>query len=447
MQTFRRPPRPTRRFRRARQFSVAGIVTLSLVLAACSGSGDDESGDSDQITLTMWVAREQYLPTDEFYDALKEKYPNITLKTELQADDALFSQMQRMVAAGQDLPDLVQVDSFFAAPMVDTGVAIDMTDLVTRWEEEDPELFALQSPAVFYKDDDKIVGLGTTGTADVIYYRADWLKEAGYEAPLASWDEVLEALRAIKEKHPDIVPWAMIGTRGEGVNYLLTQMMASGVEFDGAVPQLDTEAGRYVIEFYQTLINDGLATIEALGWGENESRGAWIGGRAAMTLDGIRSSNDLGDAIQEGVGISHPDGWSMMLPPLSRTGEPEAGVHTTATRTFHITSSSEHPYEASLVLREMTETDLALAAAQAGAIYLQKDVLASPDFRKVYPYLADDQIDAIANGATFPASSTFFAVVEVLERMIQDILLNPDESSQVLAQKWQEELDAAAAGE
>ncbi|BCB91332.1 ABC transporter substrate-binding protein [Phytohabitans suffuscus] len=433
---------PSQRPRLRRVLAAATAAAVSLALAACGGdSGSDEPGGP--VELTVWVAREQYMPTQQWTDSFKAKYPNITVKAELQADDALFAQMQRMLQARQPLPDLVQVDSFWAAPMFDTGIAQDMTPLVDRWKQEAPDLFAKQADAMFYRYQDKVVGLGTTGTADVLYYRADWLKEAGFTPPLKSWDEVLQALRAIKAKHPGIVPWSMIGTRGEGVNYLITQMMASGVQFDAATPRLTSDAGKYVINFYQTMVREGLTTKEALAWGENESRGAWIGGRAAMTLDGVRSSNDLGDAIQEGLKITQPDGWSMMVPPLATTaGGAEVGKHVTATRTFHVTSTTKHAYEASLVLRHMVETDQALDAAKSGAIYLQKDVLQAPEFRQAYKYLSDAEVDAFANGAAFPSSSKFFAVVEVLERMVQDILNNPGTPTDELAQKWQKELDA-----
>jgi ABC-type glycerol-3-phosphate transport system substrate-binding protein len=432
------------------------ILIASLGLSACGGGGGegDSSGGSEAaqtsaatepIELTMWVAREQYLPTDAFMKSWNEKYPNIKLKAELQADDSLFTQLQRMMQAKQPLPDLVQLDSFYAPPMVENGIAIDMTPYIDRWKNEDAALLEKQAPGMFYKIDDKVVGLITTGTMDVVYYRADWLKEVGKTAPFASWDDVLDALRAIKGKHPDIIPWSMIGTRGEGVNYLITQMKSMGVEFKGATQQLDTDAGKYLINFYQTLVREGLTSKEVLGWGENEARGAWIGGKSAMMFDGIRSSNDIGDAISDGLHIKYPEDWNTVLPPLATTkGSAPVGENSTQGRSFQITSTSKHPYEASLVLRHMVETDQALEAAQSGAIYFQNDVLDDQAFQKAYPYVSKDEIEAFKNGSTQPASSRFFAIVEVLEQMVQDIINNPDASTDELAKKWQSELDAAS---
>ena len=435
------------RWRSAGRRLATVAIVASLGLTACGGGGDtEEAPDADgPIELTVWVSREQYMPTEQFMTTWKQQHPDITIKAEVQADDSLFTQLQRMMQAKQPLPDLVQLDSFYAPPMFESGAAIDLTPLIDRWKNEDAALLDKQAPAMMYRLDDKIVALATTGTMDLLYYRADWLREAGVRVPFTSWDQVLDALRAIKQKHPDIIPWSMVGTRGDGVNYLITQMMNSGVEFKGATPQLDTDAGRYVISFYQTLVREGLTSKEVLGWGGNESRGAWIGGRSAMMIENIRESNDFGQALEEGLNVSYPDGWNMVLPPLATTaGSAPVGEYSTATRTFQITSTSKHPYEASLVLRHMLETDVAMEASKSGAVYLQNEVLDSPQFRDIYPYVSPEQIDAFQNGASQPASSRFFAIVEVLEQMMQDIINNPEAPTDELAKKWQTELDAAS---
>jgi maltose-binding protein MalE len=134
----------------------------------------------------------------------------------------------------------------------------------------------------------------------------------------------------------------------------------------------------------------------------------------------------------------------MVLPPLATSaGSAPVGKYSTATRTFQITSTSKHPYEASLVLRHMLETDVAMEASKSGAVYLQNEVLDSPEFREIYPFVSAEQIDAFQSGASQPASARMFAIVEVLEQMMQDIINNPNAPTEDLAKKWQAELDNA----
>lgn len=441
------------------------LVVLAMIAAACGGTAATTTEGSTETTsapatteagpattvapsdepveLTMWVSREQYLPTEFFMASLAETYPNITLTAELQPDDDLFFQLQRMADAGEPLPDLVQLDSFYAAPMLDLGITTDLTDLVAQWEAEDPDGFSKAPESLFFRHNGGIAGLATTGTGDGIYVRTDWLREAGIETPFESWDQVVEALRTLQAAHPDIIPWSMIATRGEGVNWLITLMSALGVEFEGAVPQIDSEAGQYIINFYQTLMKENLTTLDVLAWGEDEARGAWIGGRSAMMIDGIRSTNDIGTAIMDGLGITADD-WALIPLPKSRTGAEEDGHYVLGTRTFHIPTMSEHPYEASLVLRLQMQTENAQDAAKSGAVYLQKDVLASDAFGEAYPFVSDDMLKVILEAESFPSASYFFEVVDLLEQMIQDILQNPDTPTEELAQKWQAELDAVS---
>ena len=63
-----------------------------------------------------------------------------------------------------------------------------------------------------------------------------------------------------------------------------------------------------------------------------------------------------------------------------------------------------------------------------------------------YAYESKEEIEAFKSGSTQPASSQFFAIVEVLEQMVQDIISNPDTPTEEVAKKWQAELDAASQG-
>ena len=150
---------------------------------AAEGTGAADAGEP--VEITVWVAREQYLPTEGFLASLAETYPNITLTAELQPDDALFFQLQRMADAGEPLPDLVQLDSYYAAPST-----------TSTWRSTSPTRSpggrrrsrrpSGSSPTPCLRHEGAIVGLGTTGTMDILYQRPDLLAEAGFDQPLGS---------------------------------------------------------------------------------------------------------------------------------------------------------------------------------------------------------------------------------------------------------------------
>src|SRR5688572_15707047 len=118
------PERPAR-------FKVVALLALLVLLAAAcgGGSGEDPSeaadgGDAasepaggegelascmdstEPVELLVWGSRDYYLPPDNF-EGFMEKYPHITIKTDVQANDDVLQQLQRMKQAGQKAPDVV----------------------------------------------------------------------------------------------------------------------------------------------------------------------------------------------------------------------------------------------------------------------------------------------------------------------------------------------------
>ena len=448
---------------------LALVACLSVAAGACGGTATDTTSattgastttaagtgttageatttggaSKEPVTITLWVNREQYLPLPGYYEALAADYPNITVEAELVPDDDLFFQLIRMAEADEPLPDLVQLDDYFAIPLFDAGLQIPLDDFVAEWEAEDPEGFAAVSPNAFFTNEEgAIVGITPVATMDVIYYRSDWLAEAGVTEPIESWQGLLEAARALKATMPDILPFALPSNRGSGVNWFLSMLAASGVEFEGSVPQLTSEAGLAVINFLQTLIREDLTTIESLAWGDDESRGAWIGGQAAITYDSVRSVNDLGGTLIES-GVEYPDGWSTVQSPIKLTDDGEdVGTRLLGTRTYHITAASEHPAEAGIALRYLLKPERAFEMLDASLIPLQREVLESQEFTELQPFIPQPQIDAVLTASQRPADSKFFQVIEVLEQVVQDAFEDREQTPEALAEKWQAELDA-----
>lgn len=463
-----RNPEPKHGFtpgRRSRTKLWTAIVALTMILAACGGESADETtttagGDepgttvsggatttsaasSEPVTISLWVNREQYLPLPGYYEDLAETNPNITVEAELVPDDDLFFQLARMKDAGEPMPDVVQLDDYFAVPMLDAGLQLPLDDFVATWQAEDPEGFALMSPNAFFTNDEgTYVGITPIGNMDVLYWRTDWLSEAGITEPPTSWDGVLDALRAIKEAKPDILPIALNAATGTSVPWFLSMLGTVGTPFTGSTPDLTSEGGLYTIAWLQQAVTDGLTDVEALAWTDDETRGAWIGGSAALIYDSMRSTNDLGGELTA-TGVEYPDGWRTTVAPLRTTDDgQDLGVHLMGTRTYHITSTTEHPTEAGIALRALFTEPRAFEQLEVSNTPLQPAVIESEEYAAAQPYIDEPQRVAILAGAQRPADSQFFQVVEILEQLVQDVYQNPGQATEDIAARWQTELDA-----
>jgi ABC-type multidrug transport system ATPase subunit len=62
--------------------------------------------------------------------------------------------------------------------------------------------------------------------------------------------------------------------------------MSMGGQFENNVPQLDSDAGIYLLEFYQQLMSENIASRETVAWDSGDMRASFIGGNAAQALIG-----------------------------------------------------------------------------------------------------------------------------------------------------------------
>jgi multiple sugar transport system substrate-binding protein len=429
-------------------------VIVALVAAACGGDTTTDSteapsegttdGSSDTtavspsdepVEISIWFTQEEGTPS---FDDFEAENPNVTVAVDIIPSDNTFEQLLRMQDAGEQLPCVIRFDGFLKAGMTDAGILRPIDDLVALWEEEDPESFAKTVDSTFESTmwDGQVMGMAYDASMDQLYYRADWWEDAGLEVP---WQpetnaELLEALRLIKEQQPDSIPWAMFGAQGEGVNYLFAHLAAAGVPFDGATPQLESEQGLAMIEWYQTVVREGLTSPDVLAIGGDEAVGLFLGGRAANIIESIGLANDL-----EGVdGMAFEDQWLLATLPYEN-----GGVQVANPWTFGITTGCEAPYEASLVLRYLMEDEIALEVSRDN-IVRHTAVFESDVIPELYPALLPEHIEILASAEGFPTDVNFFEVEDVLERFMQDVIQNPDASPADLAATWQAELNEVA---
>ena len=128
------------------------LAVLSLVLAACgsdddaaSAGGDtDTGGDTDaggdEIDLLIWSSRDYYRPPD-LWQGFMDENPNINVTVQVESNDDILQQLQRMQDAGQRMPDVIQDDTFLIEAYQNAGLLLDHTDLKDRWEDEDPDTY------------------------------------------------------------------------------------------------------------------------------------------------------------------------------------------------------------------------------------------------------------------------------------------------------------------
>ena len=441
---------------RDRSTSLLLMIVLSLMIAACGDGGSDSTtvpGDDgatttaagatgDAIELLVWSSRPYYIPPDEFASFTAE-HPNVTVRFDVQSNDDMLQQMLRMQDAGQQLPDILGAeDSFLIENFAEAGLLLPHNDIAAKWEEEDPELYGKLLPLVWDETtrDGEKWGMSVTANFDILYYNAEWFAEAGVEPPFESLDAVLDAMRAMKETRPDSIPFTVQARAGDGVTTLKTVLAAAGTPFEGAVPDLTSPGGIYTINWFLQAANEELLPPEAIAWGEDESRGAFVSGDAGLILDGFTTAGDFNEA----EGFSYPDQWGLTAVPLSQSGGGIDGVALSAARTWAVTSGSQHPEEAALILRYIASTDNLIEAAGNGSVPMrQTEAIDDPRLLEIWPFFDEDLKAAYQGSTPTPAGPNAGDVEVILEQMFGEIVVGTDKTAEELAAEFQPMLDAS----
>jgi multiple sugar transport system substrate-binding protein len=433
------------------------LLVLAMIAAACgddgegsdtTAAGSDTTADgsdtttgepSGNVELLVWVTRPYYIPPDDFESFTEET--GIAVTYDVQSNDDILQQLLTRVDAGQPLPDVLGAeDSFLIENFVEAGLIESHDEIAATWEAEDPDLYGQLFPLAWDETtiDGTKYGLSVTANFDVLYYDPEWLAEAGVTVPFESLDAVLDGLRAMKASRPDSIPFTVQAVAGEGVTTLKTMLAAAGAPFEGAVPDLTSEGGLYTIDWFLQAAAEELLPPEAIAWGEDESRGAFVSRDAGMILDGFTTAGDFNEASN----FAYPDQWDLTPVPLSQSGGGDDGVALSAARTWAVLAGTEHPDEAALVLRYIAETDNLVEAAGNGSVPMrQTEAFESDALLEIYPFFNDALKEAYLGSSPTPAGPNAGDVEVILEQMFGEIVVGTDKTAEELAAEYQPLLD------
>ncbi|MBE1875022.1 extracellular solute-binding protein [Myceligenerans pegani] len=273
-------------------------VALALPLAAC-GTGGSGSGDA-----TITVAYQKFgnfTQADELFKNVKADYeeanPGITVELVPieAAQNDYFTKLALMNRSPATAPDVMYEDTYMIKSDVEAGYLLPLDDYLAEWDEWDQ--FVDSAKQAGLGDDGRTYGVPMGTDTRGLWFNKDVLAEAGLPADWApsSWDDILEAARAIKQSDPDVIPFNMYSGKPMGEASVMQgfEMLLYGTG--------DTlyEDGRWVLgsqgfvdslEFIETVFSEGLAPTpqQALDTNiGNTVQAEWLpDGKVGIALDG-----------------------------------------------------------------------------------------------------------------------------------------------------------------
>ncbi|MGW7633424.1 ABC transporter substrate-binding protein [Streptomyces griseoincarnatus] len=181
---------------RRRTAALALGTAAAMVLTGCSTMSPGESGT---VTLNMVESLTNPARTDlleELIADFEKQNPKIKVKLVSPPTEQADQKLQQMLQSGSGV-DVLEVRDITVGPWSNNGWLYDMKKDLAGWKGWD----ALTDNAVAASEDDKgrtyFVPYGFYGLS--LFHRTDLIKEAGFDKPPATWEELLEQASKIHD--------------------------------------------------------------------------------------------------------------------------------------------------------------------------------------------------------------------------------------------------------
>lgn len=207
---------------------LVGFSLLLIIMSACSG---DKKGNPDATELVIWHAFSG--PMGDAFEGLVEDYnetigkeQDVFITTVYQGTD--ITSNIRLVGKGDDLantPDIGQIVGSDIPIISSLPITVNAEEYINGEDAEvtKDDLYEHMVRAFTYEDE--LVGVPFNPSTLMLYYNEDLLKEAGFDAPPKTMDEMTEYIEALTVKEGNSVK--QYGLNMEPARYHLVNFLVS----------------------------------------------------------------------------------------------------------------------------------------------------------------------------------------------------------------------------
>jgi multiple sugar transport system substrate-binding protein len=208
--------------------------------------------------------------------------PDVDIKLEDVSWDNLQQRLTTDIAGGT-APDIAIIGTRWLLDYAANDIAEPIDEYMTP-EFKAKFIDAFLEPSVI---DGVTYGLPVAASARAMYYNKDLLEKAGVAEPPKTWDALVEAAKAVKEKGEGAYGFGLQGKEIETDIYWYYALWTHGGELvvDGQ-SGIASEAGVQAANLYKSMIDQGLTQPSPTGSNRQDIESLFKQGRAAMILSG-----------------------------------------------------------------------------------------------------------------------------------------------------------------
>ncbi|MDO5676300.1 MAG: sugar ABC transporter substrate-binding protein [Propionibacteriaceae bacterium] len=269
-----------------------GVAAIGLTACGRGGGGTDPAPAGDGTAGAAAGGKISFLAlgpsqglTDHLNNEVIPAFKEATgIDVELQTSD-WGSAFQKVTtgAASNSLADVLVIGGIWTAPLADKGVLLDITDKVNAWEDKG-EFYEKMLADGAYDGKNYAVPIAADVRSGV--YRKDILEAAGVSDLPTTWDEFLEAARAVKGQDGIVAPidWGIDKSIGLQQAFAQLFLQAGGEYWVDGKANFNSDAGKKALGFLVQTYEEGLADPNMVYAGSGPR--PMVAGQAAMMYSG-----------------------------------------------------------------------------------------------------------------------------------------------------------------
>ncbi|WP_235620743.1 ABC transporter substrate-binding protein [Halothece sp. PCC 7418] len=303
--------------------------------------------------------------------------------------------------------DLVYMDIVWTPKFAAAGWLKDLSDRVSQ-EELDQFLDGDVNGGRY---EDGLYRMPFRSDAGMLYYRTDWLQEAGYEPP-ETFTELMQISQGLQDQ--DYTPWgyAWQGKQYEGLSAMFVEILAGfdafWVDPDTLEVGLDQPNAIEAVKFLRDTIDEGVSPPGVTTYSEEPTRRLFQNGETAFLRNwpyvyGLASESDIAGnfAIKP-----------MPHAPNGRSGACQGGWG------MGIAETTDHPDAAWQVVEYFSRAETQKKySLQTGYVPSRRELFNDPELVEKYSYLPE-LLNVIENAVLRPPIAQYSQASDILQRYL-----------------------------
>ena len=400
---------------------LATLITAASLTACSSGSGSDP----DTVKISFKQSTDNSIKIMDTYLAdIKKQFEkaNPGKKVELvpikAPDSEYYTKLQQMLRSSKTAPDLVYEDTFLINSDITSGYLKPLDPYLAKWKDWGQFIDTAKTAAK--AQDGKTYGVPDGTDTRGLWFDKDIFKKAGLPADWQpkTWDEVLDAARAVKQKVPGVTPLNVYTGKpaGEAATMQGMEMLLYGTGDGKSDPLYDTASKKWIaggkgfkdsLKFVETVYKEKLGPSVDVALDPNIQtivRGDLLPkGKLAIDLDGswlpqdwLKGSGHEWPQWSQELGLAHmptqhgqapgkvsmSGGWTWAIP--SKASNPDLAFKFIETMQTKANAQKWYIANSGISVRQDVASDPAYVKAQPGIKFFT-DLVASTHYRPAYP--------------------------------------------------------------